>query len=308
MDGAKDCEGIGYFHLCSPGEEGKNFIKTRDDHFAAFNLVGVCAAEYENEVFVLSFSIEDSHPHLLLRGTRRGCELFASRYSKKYSRHIVSSRGNSDGVVINIDVIPVTDEEYLMRTGAYTIIQPTKDGKKVMPYDFLFGTGSMYFRSLRHIPIWLVSESGEVLKPQRIGELSRKQRNKLLFCKKESVPDDWLICQGFLLPSNYVRVDLFENIYKTHNCFRAFCSLTNRQLQEMLARTAEYRGITMDDFEARTVCGQACRQLFGTADTRRLDCRQRLTLAQRMRREYHLSFRQLSTLVHLPEIEIKSYC
>ena len=61
-------------------------------------------------------------------------------------RHVVSSRGDSDGVSLKLEVIPVTDNEHLMRVGAYTVIQPTKDGKNVMPYDYPYGTGSMYFR------------------------------------------------------------------------------------------------------------------------------------------------------------------
>lgn len=298
----------GYFHLCSPGEEGHNFIKDEKDFFAAFNIVGVCAAEFSEEVVVAAFSVEDSHPHFLLYGTRTGCEQFARRYEKIYTRHIISTRGDSDGVALNIEVIPVTDNDYLMSVGAYTIIQPTKDGKGVMPYDYLYGTGSMYFRSRSHIPIWQISESGEVLKPVRIGHLGKKQRDRILFCKCCSVPDDWLVCQGFLLPSNYVRVDLFEAIYRTHNCFRAFCSMTNKQLQEMLAKIAGYRGITMEDFEAKMLCEKHCRELFGTGDTRKINSHQRLALAQRLRREYHLSFRQLSTLVRLPESEIRSYC
>ncbi len=298
----------GYYHICSPGNEGRNFIKSTNDLFAAFNLIGVCAAESMDDVFILSFSIEDTHPHILAYGTKRSCEQLARNYERRYLRHVVSTRGDSDGVSVELEAIPVTDIDYQMSVGAYTIIQPTKDGKRVMPYDYRFGTGSMYFRSPYHIPIWFVSDIGEVCQPQRIGNLSKKQRNKLLFCKNETVPDNWLVCNGFLLPSNYIHVDLFEAIYKTHNCFRAFCSMSNKQIQELLARIAEYRGITLEDFEARNLCDRYCREMFGTADVRKLNSRQRLTLAQTLRRQHRISFRQLSTIVRLPVIEIKSYC
>ena len=101
---------------------------------------------------------------------------------------------------------------------------------------------------------------------------------------------------------------MFEAIYKTHNCFRAFCSMNKKQWQDMMSRIAEYRGVTLEDFEARMLSSRQSRELFGTADIRRLNSKQRLMLAQKLRREYHLSFRQLSTLVRLPEMEIKSYC
>ena len=84
--------------------------------------------------------------------------------------------------------------------------------------------------------------------------------------------------------------------------------MNKKQWQEMMSRIAEYRGVTLEDFEARMLCSQCSRELFGTADTRKINSKQRLVLAQKFRREHHLSFRQLPTLVRLPEMEIKSYC
>ena len=262
MENTEICLTKGYYHLCSFGSEGHNFIKSQDDYFAAFNIVGVCAADFYGEVVVLSFSIEDSHPHLLLYGTRPVCEQFAHRYKKTYMRHVVSSRGDSDGVSLKLEVIPVTDNEHLMRVGAYTVIQPTKDGKNVMPYDYPYGTGSMYFRPRWHIPIWLISTNGEVLESHKIAELSKKKKDRLLFCKTCSVPDDWLFCQGFLLPTNYIAVDMFEAIYKTHNCFRTFLIRGKAKDTPILERMAATKGVRLDDFEARTLIGNKSMEMF----------------------------------------------
>lgn len=39
---------------------------------------------------------------------------------------------------------------------------------------------------------------------------------------RRCLPPDYLVCNGVVLPTNYVDVRRFENIYKTHNCFRTF--------------------------------------------------------------------------------------
>ena len=122
-----------------------------------------------------------------------------------------------------------------------------------------------------------------------------------------TVPDDWLVCNGFILPTNYIDIARFESIYQTHNRYRVFLSSPRKREEEMLRKMAEYRGVTMEDLEARKLCGDMCKQLFGTRDPRRLDTTKRIMLAQQLRRQYRMTFRQLAMLVRLPEGEIRTY-
>ena len=75
----------------------------------------------------------------------------------------------------------------------------------------------------------------------------------------------------------------------------------------MLRRMSEQRGVMLEDMEARRVCGDVCKQLFNTRDPRGLDAPQRITLAQELRRRYRMTFRQLATVVRLPETEIRTF-
>ena len=102
-------------------------------------------------------------------------------------------------------------------------------------------------------------------------------------------------------------LERFELVYGTCNCFRVFLSSPRKREDMMLSRMAEYRGVTMEDLEARRICGDQCRQLFGVKDTRKLDSSQRVTLAQQLRRQFKLTFRQISMLVRLPESEVRAF-
>ena len=75
----------------------------------------------------------------------------------------------------------------------------------------------------------------------------------------------------------------------------------------MLAKMAEQRGVAMEDLEARKVCGDVCKQMYGTRDPRRLDTPRRIRLAQQLRQQFRLTFRQLATLVRLPETEVRTF-
>ena len=75
----------------------------------------------------------------------------------------------------------------------------------------------------------------------------------------------------------------------------------------MLDKMAEERGVMMEDLEARKACGDYCKRLFGTRDPRKLDPKDRIMLAQQLRRQLRLTYRQLATLVRLPETEIRTF-
>ncbi|MCQ2064272.1 MAG: hypothetical protein MJY66_00250 [Bacteroidaceae bacterium] len=88
-----------YFHLFANGDDARNFIISETDFFAAFNRVGVCAAN--SEAKVVSFSIEDTHPHILLFGTEKECTKFKKAYLISTMRYIAATRGSMYDVKLN---------------------------------------------------------------------------------------------------------------------------------------------------------------------------------------------------------------
>lgn len=294
-----------FFHFCADGAKTRNYIICEEDYYANFNLIGVCAAN--SDAVVLSFSLEDSHPHGLLWGTKQSCISFVERYEDQVRHYAGRTHPVGAKIVFKCDLFPIDDEQYLKNVATYTIIQPTKDGKPVMYYDYLWGTGSMYFRSQPYTPVWYYDKNGVIQTPVPFGSLKARKQRALIHSQVLTIPDEWEVCNGFILPSNYVNVRMFEGIYKTHNTFRVFTSSPRQREEEMLRVMSEFRGVSLEDMEARTLCGDTCKQMFGFRDPRRLDAPGRINLAQQLRRQYRLSFRQLSTLVYVPENELRRY-
>lgn len=292
-----------YFHLFANGDDAKGFIICERDFIFEFNAIAVCS--YESGATVICFSLEDSHPHILLYGTKEECLHFLTLFEDMSLRHIVRTRGSLDGVILKCELYHVKDENYLRNVAVYVIFQPTKDGKPVMYYDYKWGTGSMYFRSEDHIPVWRVGRNAQILTPQPFAELT--YREKYTLCRAHHIPDGWLVCDGLILPENYVNVRMFEQIYHTHNCFRTFVGAGNRKSSVVDDTMSEIRGVMIDDLEARRMCSTEAVSLFGTKDIRRMDIRSRYLLAKSLRQKYSITHRQLATLTRIQESELRKY-
>lgn len=293
-----------YFHLYANGDDARNFIICEADYYYEFNLIAVCA--YKSGVVVLAFSLEDTHPHFLLYGTCGQAEEFKRLFTASTLHHIRLTRGTGDGVILEFQLDMIDSRDYLMNVGTYVIVQSTKDGKAVMPYDYKWGTGSMYFRHADHIPIWCLGKGMTIMKPVPLSSLSITQ-SRTLIRSTEELPGNWLTSNGIILPDNYIDVKRFEAIYQTHNCFRTFMSSGRAKNQEVMDRMAASRGVIMDDLESRKICGKVCQEMFGKQTSRWLSISQRLELAKALRIQYKLSKRQISTLCRLPEGEIGKY-
>lgn len=294
-----------YFHLYANGNEAANFIICENDFRYEINLIGICA--HHSGVGILAFSIEDTHPHFILYGTDRQAKEFMKLFSTKTLHHIRFSRGTSDGTVLDFRLDIIDSQDYLMNACSYVITQCTKDGKQVMPYDYRWGTGSMYFRPIGKIPIWCIDDGNwRICTPFSFGSIPYREKRRI-FGTIPDIPEEWMICNGIILPDNYVDVGRYESIFKTHNCFRTFMSAGRTKEQFMLDKMAQNRGVQVDDQEARKLCKKTCIQLFNVETARWLDVNQRLELAKTLRKGYHLSFRQLATLSRLPESEITKF-
>lgn len=294
-----------YFHMFANGDDAKDFITSEEDFKAAFNRFAICS--HRNvDVTVLSFSVEDTHPHALLRGNLENCSRFVRDFEDKSKRSIARRRGSLEGTNLHCELYEINDTRYLMNVAAYTIVQATKDGKAVMPYDYLYGTGALYFRSRYTILPWMIGNDLKVKEPVRFRDLNA--REKLRICaSKELIPEDWLVCNGFILPTNYVDIKDFEQIFRTHNCFRTFLCSNRSKDEDIINRMSSTRGVLLDDQEARKICAEACLRIFGRPSTYSLSTDQRIILARSLKKDYNVSYRQLATLVKIPQNELRKY-
>lgn len=291
-----------YYHFYSEGRVAVELFLSKSDFVAALNRLAVCAARFPG-VAVVAFTFEDTHVHFLLYCLEEDGKAFCDLFKRLTMIYLSHTRGGKpSGLQILFDVEEISDESYLKKVGVYVIVQPTKDGKGIMPYDYPWSSAPLYFRGEKTVPLWFVDKHGVVQDTIRIGDMTYREKRKKI---KTAVglPDEWLVCNDIVLPSNYVDVSRFENIYKTHNAFRAFLSRSSDS--EVIQQAASVRGVSLPDHEMRGACRKICKEVFGVGDVRRLDSARRLEVARHLRRRYLVSKKQLSRIVHVPLDEIE---
>ena len=291
-----------YYHFYSEGRLATELFLSKSDYVAAMNRLAVCAARFP-EVIVVAFTFEDTHVHLLLFCSEEEGKAFCDLFKRLTMIYISNSRGGKPADLrILFDVEEIEDESYLKKVGVYVVVQPTKDGKGIMPYDYPWSSAPLYFRGEKAVPVWCVDRFGAVQDAVHIGDMTCREK-KRQFKTEVAFPEEWLVCNGIVLPSNYVDISRFERIYRTHNAYRAFLSRSSDN--EMIQQAVLVRGVSLPDYEMRDACRKLCRDVFGVRDVRMLDSARRLELARRIRRRYLISGKQLSRIVHVPFEEIE---
>lgn len=293
-----------YYHFYSNGKLAVDLFLSKADYVAAMNRLAVCKARFPG-VAVVAFTFEDTHMHLLLFCGECEGKAFCDMFKKLTMMYISRSRGGKPSDLnIIFDCESIKDETYLKKVGTYVLVQPTKDGKGIMPYDYPWSSAPLYFRGDKAVPVWYVDKTGKVQEPVRVGDMGFEDKRKYLKTAVD-LPDDWLVCNGIILPSNYVDTARFESVYGTHNAFRAFQTVSGDR--DMIRSGVMVRGVSLPDSEMRAACSAICRELYGAGSTRFLNSYQRLDVARQMKKRYLISKRQLSRIVHIPVDEIERY-
>lgn len=295
-----------FFHLCSDGNQSPDFIIDRKDFVAAMNIMALCAAN--TDVEVVAFTLEDTHLHILLYASRSECVNFKTMYEATYLRYAARNRNGRNPFRVELEIFETAgDSDYVRNIAAYVVIQPTKDGKGILPFDYEWGSGSLFFRAGKLPLVWLLGDDGAIHKPLRFGCMTVDARRATIHSRKYTIPDNWLVCNEIVLPTNYVNVPLFEDIFKSHNRYRVFLSNNSARDAEILKRMADERGVMLDDLEARDKCAAECKAMYGFRDPRRLEPRHRIDVAQLLRRKYRMTIRQIAKLIRLPESEVARF-
>ena len=293
-----------YYHFYSDGKLAAEMFLSKSDYVAALNRLAVCAVTFR-DVIVVAFTLEDTHVHLLLYCTEEKGRLFCAMFKKLTMMYISRTRnGKPADLLIKFEAEPIEDTDRLKRLGAYVVVQPTKDGKGVMPYDYPWSSAPLYFRGEKSVWPWCVDRNGDVQVPVSVGSLSFNEKRKY-FKTASSFPEEWLACNGIILPSNYVDVKRFESIYGSHNSYRVFMAKAGGLDNTQKAESA--RGVSLSDSEMRDACRAVCQEKYGVAGVRLLNALQRLEVARRLRFRYIVSVRQLARIVHVPVDELERF-
>ena len=278
---------MGYYHICSDGNCASVLFETEADFKAAMNRVAICAACFP--VIIVAFVLMGNHFHFVVRcESEEDCRRFIAEFRRltcRYNGGIDCDESNLSD--IEVKIIPVNDPEYLKTLICYVLKNPTK-ARLDMFYSYPWGSGDVYFKSKMSYKHLVYTRVGDYT-----IDTARKQFNT-----RRQLPAEWIVCDGVILPRNYIAVREVEELYKTPFSFMYFLSLNNDKAIE--DDMGEWTSLKMNDYELREARDELLYSTFGKSRIRDMSAQERVRLAKMLKQKYHCSKKQLARIVQLP--------
>ena len=273
----------GYYHVSSHGLEKNDIFKSKQDFISGMNDIAICILGFD--VSILCFCLMSNHFHFLLYGTQEECRKFSEEYKRRCAMRMRLAgevQGLKD-VQVRLDFID--DQLYLENVIAYILRNPIAAGIWMMPYHYRWSSISLYFRG------------DDSPKGTRIGDLSNRQRFRILKSRLE-LPGDYVMDdQGMILPSCYVDSASVEKIFG--HPARLMMALARKIENDVELKFGVANDVTMTDQEILTQMKDLIKKEFGKDSISQLSAEQRISLCLMLKRNFRAGVTQIARLTRI---------
>ena len=257
------------------------WFRDDEDFRVAMNYIAIQAASCP-EVIVLAFILMSNHVHFVLMGREEDVIAFVNGFKHRYSLYYNKKYGTRKFLRHNaLDVKAISfEDEAPERVIAYVQMNCVAANICSHPSLYPWGTGSSFFS--------LVERSGK-----RLGELSARERGRLMHSESASLPDDWIIGEdGYILPASYVAYKRVESLYRTPNRMQYFLNGSSKAQKRL--------GLSEDNlpaFRDQTILAtlnDLCRSLFQKDSFWQLSPEQQREFARQIRFRFSADAHQIA--------------
>ena len=130
-----------YFHLYSDGTVRTQLFNDDSDFIFGMNQAAIIS--HACGVRILCINLMATHFHVLLYGTQKDCQGFASRYAKRLKFSLPAAKGKGR---IELSMDKLVSETETLSVFAYVIRNCTSAGYAYLPQFYPWGPGNIFFR------------------------------------------------------------------------------------------------------------------------------------------------------------------
>ena len=287
------------WHYSTDGNFKDVIFTDEEDFKAAMNRIASLLLKYD--VVILAFCLMDNHVHFVIYGTQEESLGFMTEFIRQTSIYFSSRHGLRKALRrIPLTQNAIEDENYLKNVICYNCLNAPVGGLKYTFYDYPWCSGAVSMRSGSvNLPVWALDIADDkVMKALgygRISELTVRDKEALLI--SEGIPGDWITYNGWVLPVNYIPVDIVDRIFGSHRAFTFFCSLNKEKAEDIRNHEGISGAVRISDAELRQYKAEKCQAMFGTKSSYSLNVDQRIQLAKALQRQYLCSHKQIARMV-----------
>ena len=273
-----------FYHVCSEGREKRMIFRNRREFAIGMNYVALCHLKYN--VRILCFCLMGNHFHFILNGTFDECWKFGNEYKRMCAMMMKRTQGCDAGMKdVELQIKEITDTGYLENAIAYVLRNPVVAGFRLMPHQYEWSSGDMYFRASYVVP------------GRRADSFSFRKLRELL-CSNIKIPDHYIIDEsGIISPLNYIDYKMVEDIYRHPSRMMGLLSARKEAEFEIFLGVADK--YTPDMEELKDSVRELIKVQFGVKAISQLSMEQKILLCSLMRRNFKASRKQIALITRL---------
>ena len=273
-----------YYHVCSEGLEKRMIFRNRREFIMGINYVALC--HLKCNVRILCFCLMGNHFHFILSGSYQECWKFGNEYKRMCGMMMKRTQESDAGMKdVELQVKEITNMSYLEYAIAYVLRNPVVAGFRIMPHQYEWGSGDMYFRS------------SYIASGRRADSFSIKELSRLLNSNIK-IPGHYIIDEsGIISPLNYIDYKAVEDIFKHPSRLLGLLSAKKETEFEIFMGVAD--NYTPDIEELKDSIRELIRVEFGVKAVSQLSMEQKVLLCGLMRRNFRASRKQIALITRL---------
>lgn len=275
------------YHVCTKGLRDKLLFRDDNDFVDGMNRVPLVLQNLNLKM--LAFCLMSNHVHFVMTGGYDEVYKFISEY-KRRTALALRLRYKEVKPLRNLEfsIKEITSREYLKTVIAYVIRNPLGAGIHSAPYGYKWSSGHCYFVNMEEAHL------------KNTSSLSYSKYRKSLKTRvrfPESNEKFRIDTYGAIEPACYIDVAIVERLYGRPTQFLFFLSRNTDSSVE-----AELCGDTFtmqDDTTIAKHVVDVCLRDFNTSNISSLSFKNKLSLAETIRREFGATNKQLSRILQL---------
>lgn len=270
--------------MCSEGLEKRMIFRNRREFIMGINYVALC--HLKCNVRILCFCLMGNHFHFILSGSYQECWKFGNEYKRMCGMMMKRTQESDAGMKdVELQVKEITNMSYLEYAIAYVLRNPVVAGFRIMPHQYEWSSGDMYFRS------------SYIASGRRADSFSIKELSRLLNSNIK-IPGHYIIDEsGIISPLNYIDYKAVEDIFKHPSRLLGLLSAKKETEFEIFMGVAD--NYTPDIEELKDSVRELIRVEFGVKAVSQLSMEQKVLLCGLMRRNFRASRKQIALITRL---------
>lgn len=295
---------INCWHFYTDGNAVDRLFDDREDFKDGMNRIFTVGRKYR--LFILAFSLMDTHVHFVIYGDFDECNRFMHEYVRLTSIQL-ANRHNEKGKLKNncISHQKITDDYYLKSVICYVIKNPPAGGLPYTAYDYPWGSGGLYFRNqgLWNTPFWKEYLENDTRLLKYLNQLNIREKRSFFKSRQNDHTENAIIIEDIIFPGEYVAYEMVEKLFKTHKSFNYFmCRTKDEDIEKIDGIITK---VTIPIQELRQHRKEICQEIFGQKSMKELDVAERLKIGRIIKFRFKCSVKQICRVCGLIYEDVK---